>query len=144
MKTPEFQPLEMNLITTRICMTKDIGIHGNLFGGNMLSWLDEAGAALAAQACDTPSVVTMKLEEVVFERPVRVGQLIKIYGCVDYIGITSIRLLIEARKHNVRTGIQKIVCTTHITFVCVDDEGDPLPLSERVKERFCTLVPETA
>ena len=44
---------EPQLISTHICKTKDVGNHGNLFGGVMLSWLDEAGAALAAQIADT-------------------------------------------------------------------------------------------
>lgn len=34
-------------------MAKDIGVHGNLFGGTMMSWLDEAGAMLAANVCKT-------------------------------------------------------------------------------------------
>ena len=38
----------MKLISSHVCMTKDVGFHGNLFGGLMLSWLDEAGATLAA------------------------------------------------------------------------------------------------
>ena len=37
----------MELISTRICMSKDVGVHGNLFGGIMLSWIDEAAGAEA-------------------------------------------------------------------------------------------------
>jgi len=47
-------------------MTKDLGIHGNLFGGILLSWLDEAGAALATEFCHSPNVVTLKIEEMLF------------------------------------------------------------------------------
>ena len=117
-------------------MTKDIGIHGNLFGGIMLAWLDEAAAALAAQVCDTPRMVTVKLEEVVFKRPVKVGQVIKIYGKVENVGNTSVKLFIEARKHNVYTGEQKTVCSTHMTFVRIDEEGEPMALSEKVKNKW--------
>ena len=39
---------EMELISTHVCKSSDVGFHGNLFGGVMLSWLDEAGAAFAA------------------------------------------------------------------------------------------------
>ena len=132
----EAKDTSMSLIATHICMARDIGIHGNLFGGTMLGWLDEAAAALASQACDTPRVVTIKLDEVTFQRPVRVGQLIKIYGCVENIGTTSITLLMEARKHNVHSGKQKVVCTTHMKFVSVDEEGEPVALSEKVKNAW--------
>lgn len=117
-------------------MALDIGVHGNLFGGNMMSFLDEAAAAYASQICDTPRMVTKKIEEVVFENPVKVGNIIKIYGEVDKIGTTSITVKLEARKHNVYTGQQKLVCSTKMVFVRIDDEGSPVPISERVKQRY--------
>jgi acyl-CoA thioesterase YciA len=126
----------MELITTKICMALDLGVHGNLFGGNMMSFLDEAAAAYSCQICDTPRMVTKKIEEVVFENPVRVGNILKIYGEVDKIGTTSITVKLEARKHNVYTGQQKIVCSTKMVFVRIDDEGSPVPISERVKIRY--------
>jgi acyl-CoA thioesterase YciA len=126
----------MELITTKICMTLDIGVNNSLFGGNMLSFLDEAAAAYACQLCDTPRMVTKKIEEVVFQNPVKVGNILKIYGEVDTIGNTSITLKLEARKHNVYTGQQKLVCSTKMVFVRIDDEGSPVPISERVKLRY--------
>ena len=42
----------MELISTHFVKTQDVGYHGNLFGGVMLAWLDEAAAAFAAQAAD--------------------------------------------------------------------------------------------
>lgn len=126
----------MELITTKICMTSDLGIHGNLFGGVMMSILDEAAASYSCQLCDTPRMVTKKVEEIVFERPVKVGNLIKIYGEVDKIGRTSISIRLEARKHNVYTGDQQLVCSTKVVFVRIDDEGGPVPISDRVKDRY--------
>jgi len=126
----------MELITTKICMTLDIGVNNSLFGGNMLSFLDEAAAAYSCQLCDTPRMVTKKIEEVVFQNPVKVGNILKIYGEVDTIGNTSITLKLEARKHNVYTGQQKLVCSTKMVFVRIDDEGSPVPISERVKLRY--------
>jgi acyl-CoA thioesterase YciA len=126
----------MELVTTKICMALDIGVHGNMFGGNMMAFLDEAAGAYACQICDTPRMVTKKVEEIVFENPVKVGNLIKIYADVDRIGNTSISVKLEARKHNVYTGQQKLVCSTKFVFVRIDDEGSPVPISERVKTRF--------
>jgi len=126
----------MELITTRVCMASQIGVHGNLFGGEMLSVLDESGAVYTCQICDTPRMVTKKIEEVIFQRPVKTGNLIKIYGSVERIGTTSITINLEARKHNVYTGVQDLVCSTKMVFVRIDDEGAPVPISERVKKRY--------
>ena len=130
----------MELITTKVCMASQIGVHGNLFGGEMLCILDEAGAVYGCQICDTPRMVTKKIEEVIFQRPVKTGNLIKIYGDVENIGNTSITINLEARKHNVYTGIQDLVCSTRMVFVRIDDEGSPVPISQRVKKRYYDRV----
>jgi acyl-CoA thioesterase YciA len=126
----------MELITTKICMTLDIGVNNSLFGGNMMSLLDEAAAAYACQICDSTKMVTKKIEEVVFNSPVKVGNLIKIYASVDKFGKTSITINLEARKHNVHTGKQELVCSTKMVFVKLDEEGSPIPISDRVKTRY--------
>jgi acyl-CoA thioesterase YciA len=126
----------MELITTKNVLASEMGVSGNLFGGHMLAWLDLAGAAYAAELCDSPRLVTKKFEEVVFEKPVKVGHLIKIYGDVVKFGKTSITINLEARKHNVESGTQSIVCKTTVVFVKINDDGEPIPISTRVKKRF--------
>jgi acyl-CoA thioesterase YciA len=124
----------LELISTHICKTQNIGFHGNLFGGIMLSWLDEAGAAFAAQVCGTPRVVTKSISEVVFEKPVRPGQIIKIYGNVLKIGVSSLTIKLEARRHSVYNGSQKKVCSIDTVFVRIDGDGEPVPIRTIKKE----------
>ena len=126
----------MELVTTKICMAFDLGVHGNYFGGNMMSLLDESAAAYACQICDSAKMVTLKIEEVLFQSPVKVGNLIKIYASVDKFGTTSITINLEARKHNVHTGKQELVCSTKMVFVKLDEEGSSIPISDRVKTRY--------
>ena len=129
----------MELITTKICMTKDIGVHGNLFGGKMLAWLDEAGAAFACQIADSTRMVTKRISEVNFEKPVKTGRIVKIYGSVIGIRNTSVSVALEARSHNPYSGNQKIVCQTQMIFVQIDDDGESLALSKKVKDKFKDL-----
>jgi acyl-CoA thioesterase YciA len=117
-------------------MTKDVGFHGNLFGGLLLAWLDEAGAALAAELCESPRMVTVKISEVIFRKPIRPGQIIKIYGCMSQIGNSSMTIQLEARRHSPYNGSQKVACTTEMTFVRIDGDGEPVPISESVKKKF--------
>lgn len=126
----------MELINTYPVKKSDLGFHGNLFGGNLLKWLDSSAAAFAMQACDTPRVVTIKIDECLFKKPAKEGQLLKVYGKVDGVGNTSIKLYIEARAHNVYTGNQTTVVSTYITFVRIDEDGNAIPISERVKRKY--------
>ncbi len=126
----------MELVTTYICKKSDIGIHDNMFGGAVLGLIDQSAGAYASQICDTPRMVTVKIDQLVFKNPVKVGNIIKIYCKVESFGNTSVTLYVEVRKHNVYTGQQEVVVSTSIVFVRIDEEGRPIPISERVKERY--------
>lgn len=126
----------MELITTHPIKKSDLGFHANLFGGKLLAWLDAAGAAYAMEVCDTPRMVTVKIDECVFNKPAKEGQLIKIYGSVDSIGNTSLTLYIEARAHNVYSGQQSVILSTKIKFVRIDENNEPIPISQRVKDKY--------
>lgn len=125
----------MELISTHVCKGQNIGVHGNLFGGVMLSWLDEAAAVFCAQVCGTPRMVTKCISEVIFNKPVRPGQIIKIYGDVKKIGSSSITVSLEARRHSVVNGSQKVVCNVEMTFVRIDGDGEPVPILN-VKKQY--------
>lgn len=114
----------------------DLGFHGNLFGGQLLKWIDAAAAGYAMQLCDTPRMVTVSIDKCFFERPAREGQLLKIYGSPAEVGTTSLIIYMEARAHNVYTGEQRVILRTNIKFVRIDEEGNPIPISERAKIRI--------
>lgn len=126
----------MELISTHPVKKSDLGFHGNLFGGKLLAWVDAAGASYASQVCDTPRMVTVLIDECVFKKPAKEGHLLKIYGVVKSIGRTSVTLSIEARSHNVYDGRQAIILATSIKFVRIDEQGEPIPVSQRVKDKF--------
>ena len=127
---------EMQLISTHYVMAKQVGYHGNLFGGIMLSWIDEAGAALACQVADTGRMVTRHISALNFKLPVRPGQLIKLYGRCSSIGKTSLTVEIEARRHSIYNGTQKTVCKCDMVFVRIDGDGEPVPLAPHIKDKI--------
>ena len=132
----------MELITTYICKQFDIGISNNMFGGSLMALIDDAAGSYASQICDTPHLVTIKFDELIFKKPVKAGNIIKIYGKVTKFGRTSVELYMEVRKHNVYTGEQDIVTHTSVTFVRVDDEGNAVPIADLVKERYAKRYDE--
>lgn len=118
----------------------DLGFHGNLFGGKLLAWIDAAAAAYSMQLCDTPRMVTVSIDKCIFEKPARESQLLKIYGYPTQVGNTSVTLYMEARAHNVYTGKQVLVLKTHIKFVQIDEEGNPIPIGEKGRNRINKLI----
>ena len=126
----------MQYITQHPIKKSDLGFHGNLFGGKLLAWLDAAAAGFAAEYCDTPRMVTKLIDKCVFNKPAREGQLLKIYGKVDSVGTTSIDLKLEARSHNVYNGKQNVILATNIKFVRIDEMGEAIPISERVRNKL--------
>jgi acyl-CoA thioesterase YciA len=124
----------MHLINKKIVMAKDIGIHGNLFGGILMAWIDEAAASYATEYCYTPNMVTVRIGELIFKKPLKAGQHIRIYGEVIELGNSSITLKIEAFKYSLYSGEETMVCETNTTFVRIDDDGTPTPIGETVKQ----------
>ncbi len=123
-------------ITTHPIKKSDLGFHGNLFGGKLLSWMDAAGAGFASEVCDTPRMVTKLIDKCIFNKPAKEGQLLKIYGLVEDVGSTSLTIRLEARSHNVYNGKQNLILSTNMVFVRVDEQGGAIPISDRVREKY--------
>ena len=135
--------IKMELLNTHPIKKSDLGFHGNLFGGKLLSWIDASAAGYSMQLCDTPRMVTVSIDQCNFERPAKESQLLKIYGWPTKVGNTSMTLYMEARAHNVYSGKQDLVLKTHITFVQIDEGGNPIPLGEKAKRRLNELISKT-
>jgi acyl-CoA thioesterase YciA len=126
----------MDLLVTHPVKKSDLGFHGNLFGGKLLAWVDAALAAYAMEKCHTQSMITVSIDQCVFKKPAKEKQLVKIYAKLLKIGNTSATFRVEARVYNVFRGDESILLQTCMTFVRVDEEGQPIPISKQVKENF--------
>ena len=129
----------MVMRSTWICMTKDLGVHNNAFGGILLSHIDEIAAVFASEICDTPLVVTRSLDAE-FLVPIRVGNVIKTYCGIESIGNTSISVIVEMRKYNVRSESEIVCLRVKTTFVRIDEEGNAIPIGSSVKQKYNTLI----
>jgi acyl-CoA thioesterase YciA len=83
------------LITRHLCLIKDTGHAGVLWGGNMMAWLDEAGAMLAGLLTKNDYMVTKAFTDIDFKRQVRPGDLVEFFGRVEKWGTTSLSLKIK-------------------------------------------------
>lgn len=128
----------MKLLVTHPVKESDLGFHGNLFGGTLLKWIDSSVAAYAMEKCRTQNMITVSIDECVFKKPAKKKQLVKIYAEMVKIGNTSATFKVEARAYNVFRGDEVVLLKTNMTFVRVDEEGVPIPISEQVKRLFKT------
>ena len=108
----------MELITQKVCMTKDVGLHGNLFGGNMMAWADEAAAIFAREQCKWDLMVTRHISEIDFTKAVKVGTILQFYGTDEEFGQTSIKFTLIVKDPQGNEYFR-----TKFVFVAVDEEG---------------------
>lgn len=99
-------------------MTKDLGLNGNLFGGNMMAWADEAAAVYARTQCKYDWMVTRHIDEIDFTKAVKAGTLLRFYGSNDRLGETSVKFTLTVMDSN-----DEIYFRTKFVFVAVDAEG---------------------
>ena len=127
---------KMTLIGVHPVKQNDLGFNGNLFGGKLMYWIDGDCAAYAMEVCDNPRMVTVSIDKCIFRRKATQSHLIKVYAEVLKFGHSSVTLGVEARRHNVYNGSQEIILSTEIKFVRVDEDGYPLPITCRRKQKL--------
>jgi acyl-CoA thioesterase YciA len=114
-------------------MPADTNANGDIFGGWVLSRMDQAGGIAAAET-SRGRTVTVAIEAMTFIRPVKVGDVLCVYTAVDSIGRTSIKIHVEAWAQRIRTHTREKVTDATFTFVAIDDAGHPRPvLAEAAK-----------
>jgi acyl-CoA thioesterase YciA len=111
-----------------VLMPKDTNAHGTIFGGVILSFIDQA-AAVEAKQHGASFIVTVAMREVVFHEPVYVGDLVSFYTGLVRIGRTSITVSVEVfAQRGEGTGGMIKVTQAEVTFVNLDKDRKPLPI----------------
>jgi acyl-CoA thioesterase YciA len=106
---------------------------GTIFGGVLLSYIDQAGAIEAVRRTNHRRFVTVAMREVVFHQPVYVGDLVSFYGEVIKTGHTSITVKVcveAARFKNVSETVE--VTEAELTYVAVDEHFKKVPVPQLI------------
>lgn len=112
----------------------DVNFGGNVHGGNVMRWIDQAGFACASKWCETYAV-TVYVGGIRFLKPIKIKDLVRIDADIIYTGRTSMHIKIDVFSRPVTE--TEFVKKTHcvIVFVAVDENGKPTEVPK--------LVPET-
>ncbi|MBK9286620.1 MAG: acyl-CoA thioesterase [Flavobacteriales bacterium] len=117
--------------TTHLVLPNDTNTLGNLMGGQLLKWLDIACAISAHRHCKRV-VVTVAVNHVSFDRPIKLGDFVTIRSHVSRAFSTSMEVWADVWVEDQQTG-EKIPCNNAIyTFVAVDNTGRPLKVAEAI------------
>lgn len=107
---------------------------GDLFGGQLMSLVDQAAAVAAIRHAGGPAV-TASIDRVDFRERIPVGSLVSCLATVDFVGNSSMDITVEVYSETVSTGERRHTHTAHVVFVAIDDTGKP--------KRVPRLIPET-
>ncbi|MGB3561705.1 MAG: acyl-CoA thioesterase [Thermoanaerobaculia bacterium] len=113
-----------------IMMPKDTNALGTIFGGIILSYIDQAGA-VEAHRFTSGRLVTVAMREVVFHEPVFVGDLVSLYADVLRIGKTSItvKVVVESERRRPDHEVVKVT-EAEVIYVHVDKNNQPQPIAQ--------------
>jgi acyl-CoA thioesterase YciA len=103
-------------------LPRDTNSAGTIFGGVILSYIDMAGAIEAHRHTGMPRFVTVAMREVIFHKPVFVGDLVSFYAETVSIGKTSItiRVIVETERVGSTTEVLRVT-EAEVVYVAVDE-----------------------
>ena len=105
-------------------LPRDTNSQGTIFGGVILSYIDTAGAIEAHRHTMMERFVTVAMREVIFHKPVFVGDLVSFYAETIRVGITSItvRVIVEAERLALKSERVRVT-EAEVIYVAVDKSG---------------------
>ncbi|MHB8633246.1 MAG: acyl-CoA thioesterase [Thermoplasmatota archaeon] len=122
-------PLGQSATTMAKLMTpEEANVYGNVHGGSILKYMDEAAAVAAWRHARVAKVVTVSLERMDFREPVFIGDILIIHAGVVHVGRTSMLLEIKVEAETPQTGQTRLTATAYMTFVALDRNNQPTPV----------------
>ena len=119
----------MSSITLRfLAEPSTVNFGGNVHGGTVMKWIDEAGYACATSWAKR-YCVTVFVGGIRFHHPVRIGELVEVEARLAYTGNTSMNISVEVRSGDMKAGELKTTTECLIVFVSVDEKGKPVPVT---------------
>lgn len=124
----------------RIVMYEDLNSAGTIFGGKLASWIDEGSAIFAVCQMNARRIVTVKISELVFNQPAKLGDILEIWCKAVRKGRTSITIQTlvtrrsftdvpnsspESAVNDYERKPESEICRCELVFVCVDEKGRP-------------------
>ena len=105
----------------------DVNFGGNVHGGAVMKWIDQAAYSCAA-AWSKMYCVTVYVGGIRFLKPIRIGELVELNAKIIHTGRTSIHILVDVFSCDPKEGDLQKTTTCIVVFVGVDEHGKPNPV----------------
>ncbi len=123
------RPSESRTISTKVVLPNDTNPHGNLFGGQLLAWMDVTAAVSAQRHCRRV-VVTASVNNVSFGKPIKESSVVTLEAKVSRAFRSSMEVFIDVYVENQVSGKQVKRNEAIYTFVAVDQNGGPISVPQ--------------
>jgi acyl-CoA hydrolase len=130
-KTVKESQVEVN----HIVLPNEGSASGNVLGGVVMQMVDMT-AAIAAHRHSRRLVVTASMDKIDFHHLIKVGHLMILKASVNFVSRTSMEIGVKVFSENILTGEQQHTSSAYLTFVALDDNGNPTSVVK--------LIPETS
>jgi acyl-CoA hydrolase len=117
-------PRASRVETAQIVLPGLTNVHGTIFGGILMEWIDGAGGIAAARHAGG-LVVTASMDRLHFLRPVQLGEVVIVQAQVNFAARSSMEVGVRVFAENQLTRERKQATRAYLTFVAVDERGQP-------------------
>jgi acyl-CoA hydrolase len=112
---------------TKLVLPPDTNHLQTIFGGKVLSYIDEIAAVAAMKHCNQ-AVVTASIDSVDFISSAAVGDALSLEAFVASTGRTSMEVYVSVYSTNLLVGKKTLTTESFLTMVAVDQHGNPIPV----------------
>ena len=124
---------ESIIIMTELVLPNDTNVFGNLMGGRLMYWMDIAAALAAMKHCNAP-VVTASVDNISFESPIKLGNVVHIAAKVTRAFTSSMEVHLNVWGEDLTQQYKYKSNEAYYTFVALDPNRKPRPVPELVAE----------
>ncbi|MBL0386520.1 acyl-CoA thioesterase [Tumebacillus sp. ITR2] len=122
---PPKRMVESRAVKASIVLPPDTNNHNTMFGGKVMSYIDDIAAISAMRHC-RQRVVTASTDSVDFLHPIRLGDSICLESFVTWTHKTSMEVFVKVTAEDLMTGHRAICATSFLTFVALDPDNRPI------------------
>jgi acyl-CoA hydrolase len=126
-------PIETEVVMTELVLPNDTNTFGNLMGGRLLYWMDIAAALAAMKHCGSP-VVTASVDNISFEAPIKLGNVVHIEAKVSRSFNTSMEVHLNVWGEDVLHQYKYKSNEAYYTFVALDPNGKPRTVPQLIPQ----------
>ena len=128
-------------VSAELVLPQQANPAGNVHGGEIIKMMDSTAGIAAQKHCHT-NVVTARVDELLFKKPVHIGDYITCTARVVYTGCSSMEVFVTVESENLYTGETQIALTAFFTMISLDENGHPteVPKIEKGEDAYSQLL----